>query len=224
MSEPLDAIVLAGGRGTRLEPWHAPKCLIPVRGVTILQHLLEHLLVCHGESVRRAVVCTGYRARDVESSVRAHGWGEGEVALSALGEDARMGERLLAARLIAHPGRALVCYGDELADVDVRALVAQHEEGGRAVTFAAAEQRVSGGVVRDDLGAPQIVEDSAVEINIGFAVVEPQCWGLLRPEDGLSDWINRAARRLPVGVYRHVGRRATVNTLADLRRAEEVWG
>lgn len=226
MNEKLTAVILAGGHGSRLEPWHAPKCLMPIRGVTILQRLLKHLLVTHGDVVSRAIVCTGYRAADVEASIREHGWTEDQVVCSYNSTPgATMGERLAkAAHLLRE--RAIVCYGDELADVDVKELLKFHREGNHLSTFAAAEARIPGGYVCLD-GQRVIEEDRAIFINIGFAVIEPVCWGALAGNDGLSDWINRideAVDRDAVGVYEHRGKRATVNTLADLRHAEEVWG
>lgn len=226
--ERLVAIVLAGGRGSRLAPWPAPKCLLPVRGVTILERLLQHLLA---SVVARVVICTGYRAADVEASVRAHDWDEVSVSFSCAGQDAPMGARLLQARALAGDGRVLICYGDELADVDIRALVAAHASN--AITLTAAYQKVPGGSICQNAERTIISENRPVLVNIGFVLVEPQCWDYLHEDDGLSDWINRVsglASRVTgergcghFGVHIHSGRRATVNSLAELRSAEEVW-
>lgn len=217
------AIILAGGKGSRLAPWPAPKCLLPINGVTILQRLITHL----SAHLRRAIVCVGYRAGDVKASVREHYWDDSLVTFSDAGENAPMGARLSEVLLEMQPDeRALVCYGDELADVDVKLLVEEHESKGRAMTFAAANQKVPGGTVeRSRMFAERcrIIEGQEVLVNIGFVVVEPRCWALLRPEDGLSDWINRVAAQDKVGVHHHHGKRATVNSLADLQYAEEVW-
>lgn len=223
----MNAIILAGGKGSRLAPWHTAKCLMPVAGVTILQRLLSHLLVTHAARVERAVVCTGCRAADVEASVAAHGWPSGKVAFSHAGEEAQMGARLLEARkALGAAERVLICYGDELVDVDVGALLEKHGPHRlKAITFAATYATAPGGEVEcaeDDI-LQCIVDDAARYVNIGFAVVEPECWALLRPEDGLSTWINRVSEREVVSVYYHEGRRATVNTLADLEYAESVW-
>lgn len=63
----MKAVILAAGRGVRLESsgWSDPKCLLPVRGTTVLDNMLDALLA-HG--VREFVVVVGYR----QELVRAH--------------------------------------------------------------------------------------------------------------------------------------------------------
>lgn len=135
-----------------------------------------------------------------------------------------MGERLLqVGREVKGRQRVLICYADDLADVDIAALVKLHEDERAVLTFASAIQKVGGGVLALD-GHELIHEDHVVAVNIGFVVVEPECWAFLQPEDGLSGWINKVERETNnVSVYSHKGRRATVNTLADLKAAEEIW-
>jgi mannose-1-phosphate guanylyltransferase/phosphomannomutase len=45
---PTKAMILAAGQGTRLRPLteHVPKCMIPVRGKPVLQHIIEWLGKC----------------------------------------------------------------------------------------------------------------------------------------------------------------------------------
>ena len=237
----MNAIILAGGKGSRLQPWHAPKCLLPINGVPIIHRLLTHLFGPNEQEriVQRAHICIGYRGSDVRAALRELGWTR-LVEFSDAGEDAPMGKRSVeAARTLAKregdaPERTLICYGDELADVDLKQLLAAHEtesERGRLITFAAAKQRLTGGAAlfnEGEDGYPcelHIEEDYQLLVNIGFAVIEPDCWKYLGDSDGLSDWINRVSKKYPyaVGVYKHHGKRATVNSLADLQYAEEVW-
>lgn len=61
----MEAIVLAGGYGTRLTcvPAGCPKVLAPVRGVPFVEHLLNHL---KQQGISRIVMCVGYRGQEVE--------------------------------------------------------------------------------------------------------------------------------------------------------------
>jgi len=121
-------------------------------------------------------------------------------------------------RLVA---RVLIGYGDELADVDIKALMTTHTERRSLLTFTVYEDSIPGGTL---VYEPLIVENKKRLVNIGYVVVEPVCWELLRPEDGVSDWINRVFRKpsCRVAHYIHTGKRATVNSLADLKYAEDV--
>src|SRR5437660_10176074 len=60
------AVLLAGGRGTRMRELTAdlPKPMIEVRGKPVLQHIVEGL---RDAGVRKFVVIVGYRAETVQN-------------------------------------------------------------------------------------------------------------------------------------------------------------
>lgn len=66
--EGLTAVVLAGGKGSRLLPVvpDQPKVLAPIRGRPFLWYLLDLL---HAAGLRKAVLCTGYKADVVEKTL-----------------------------------------------------------------------------------------------------------------------------------------------------------
>lgn len=217
------ALILAGGKGSRLAPFHAPKALLPVNGVSILRRILEHI----APHVQRTIVCTGYRASDIEAAVKYdrqnYSVGVGWLEFSHGTEDDPMCTRLLHAREEKKiEGRVLVLYGDELADVDIRALVAKHEDSRRAVlTFASHKTILPFGVVDEH---DRIISDEWVPVNIGYMVAEPEAWAHMHPEDGLADWANRIGDAgQKVTSYNHTGKRASINNLVDLKIAEEIW-
>jgi len=216
----ITAIILAGGKGSRLAPWIAPKCLMPVNGVPVLHRLLSHLFGF--EVVGRAIICTGYRANDVEAAI-SNSWSisvtSGRIAFSNAGEDAPMGERLFQARKLFGDDTVLVCYGDELADVDVKALA----DDQNTMAFAATPHAIPGGAVIREGDRWHVLENQPRLVNIGFVRAKPECWSTLTASDGVSDWINRTSVEQSVGLLKHHGKRATINSLADLKYAEEVW-
>jgi len=59
--EPLEAILLVGGKGTRLRPLtlSAPKPLLPTAGVPFLAHQLARAAEC---GITHVVLATSYRA------------------------------------------------------------------------------------------------------------------------------------------------------------------
>ncbi len=66
-----EAIVLAGGFGTRLRTVlkDVPKILAPVRGVAFVHYVLQWL---ESQGVARVTACTGYRAEQVEAELRRY--------------------------------------------------------------------------------------------------------------------------------------------------------
>ena len=91
----MSVAILAGGLATRLRPLTStiPKALVPVAGKPFLLHQLEYLCsqdVCH------VVLCTGYRAGEIEEVVgNGSAWGlkveyseDGETCADRLGRKA----------------------------------------------------------------------------------------------------------------------------------------
>lgn len=131
----MHAILLVGGRGTRLQPLTdtRPKPMLPILGLPFLEHQLRYL-----------------RSYGVTGVTFACGFMPGEIT-SYFGEGERLGLQLtyviepepldtagaiaFAARTL-EPQRLLVCNGDVLTDLDVDQLVAAHEQHGAVATIA----------------------------------------------------------------------------------------
>ncbi|OLT38193.1 GDP-mannose pyrophosphorylase [Actinomadura sp. CNU-125] len=132
----MEAILLVGGRGTRLRPLtiSTPKPLLPTAGVSFLSHQLAR---AHAAGVERIVFATSYRAEMFEAAfgTKAHG-----LELVYVSEDEPLGT----GGAIRNAARALTCApddpvlilnGDILSGHDVRAQVALHEETSADVTL-----------------------------------------------------------------------------------------
>lgn len=117
----MQAVVLAGGRGTRLRERVAdlPKPMAPVAGRPFLEYLLGWLARC---GVRRVVLSVGYKAEVIEAHFGAHWNG---VALAYAHEDQPLGTGGAIAHAVSGAGDApvLVLNGDTLLRVDCAALV-----------------------------------------------------------------------------------------------------
>jgi mannose-1-phosphate guanylyltransferase len=130
----VEAVVLVGGRGTRLRPLtlSAPKPMLPTAGVPFLAHLLSRI---RAAGVRRIVLGTSYLAE----TFAAH-FGDGSTLgceLVYVVEDTPLGTgggiRNVAGHLTAED--VLVFNGDVLAGTDVGAVVATHRRTAADVTL-----------------------------------------------------------------------------------------
>jgi mannose-1-phosphate guanylyltransferase len=153
----VQALVLAGGEGTRLRPLTLTlaKPVIPLAGRPFLSFMLDWL-GRHG--VDDVLLSCGYRSHDVE---RVLGHEHRGMRLRYVVEDEPLGTAG-PLRLAADAGvleeRVLVLNGDCLTDIDLTAEVAQHEAAGAVATLAlvAVDDTSSYGVV-------PTLEDGAVE-------------------------------------------------------------
>src|SRR3954452_16964430 len=176
----MQALVLAGGEGTRLRPLTLtlPKPVMPLAGRPFLTFMLDWL---RRHDVDDALLSCGYRTEDVE---RVLGDSHRGMRLRYVVEDEPLGTAG-PLRLAADEGvlaeRVLVLNGDCLTDIDLTAELAQHEATGAAGTLAlvAVEDTASYGVVptSDDGAVEDCLEKQprpapTYRINAGAYVLE----------------------------------------------------
>lgn len=149
----MKAVVLAGGRGSRLLPYTAviPKPLMPIGEQTVIEILLRQL-AHHG--VREVLMCVGYQAHLIEAVIgdgARHGlsvaYRREEQPLGTVGP-LREVEREL-------PEHFLVLNGDILCDLDFAGFYREAAASGAALTVAAFERQS-----KIDLGVLDLDESS----------------------------------------------------------------
>ena len=130
----VDAVVLVGGKGTRLRPLTlaTPKPMLPTAGVPFLTHLLSRIAEA---GIDHVVLGTSYRAATFEAE-----FGDGS-ALGLQMEYVTEEEPLGTGGGIANVASTLrhdtvmVFNGDVLSGVDLRAMLAAHRERDADVTL-----------------------------------------------------------------------------------------
>ena len=153
----MQALVLAGGEGTRLRPLTLtlPKPVIPLAGRPFLSFMLDWL---HRHGVDDVLLSCGYRSHDVER-VLGHAYRGMRLRYVVEAEPlGTAGPLRLAADESVLEDRVLVLNGDCLTDIDLTAELAQHEASGAKATLALVpvEDTSSYGVV-------PTLEDGSVE-------------------------------------------------------------
>jgi NDP-sugar pyrophosphorylase family protein len=220
----MEALLLAGGKAERLgeAAQGLPKPLVPVAGFPLAEYTIGRLVAA---GVTRVIVAC--RAGNEEAFVDAlSGLG---AEIDAVGEDqplGRGGGLRLAATARRDEGPVLALNGDELLDVDMAALLAEHDRTGAAATIVVAQVRSPFGVVEleDDGRVTGFREAPLLDnwVNTGVYVLAPEALKRL-PEKGdheQSTFPELAAEGKLRG-YRHDGVWLTVNTPKDLRRAAD---
>ena len=151
MTTAMDAVLLAGGRGTRLAPLTVtvPKPLLPLGERPIIDILLAQLAAA---GVARAFVCLGYLAPLMQAFLGdGSRWG---LAIEPRIEAEPLGT---AGGLRAIQGLSedfLVVNGDTLTDLDFPAMAAAHRGAGAMATLFTpwVDEQIDYGVVSMDAG------------------------------------------------------------------------
>jgi glucose-1-phosphate cytidylyltransferase len=222
------AIVLCGGRGTRLQE-HArdiPKPLVEVGGLPIVWHVVS---IFAAQGVSRVLLLTGYLSELVEQFAEAADWPAGTtVECVDTGVDTPTGGRIhaVAGRLGGAPYFAT--YGDGVADVDLGALAREHAAAGALATMTVVRPELPFGVAVLDADGrvSRFREKPRAEhwVNGGFFACEPGVADYLGPDAVLErEPLERLAADGGLHAYRHEGFWACMDTYKDAVRLNDLW-
>jgi NDP-sugar pyrophosphorylase family protein len=193
VSDPLTAVVLAGGEGTRLRPLtdDLPKPMLPVLNRPFLDFLIERLV---SVGVTKIILAVGYKP---EPLVERYGRGQGfGVEIDYTVEDSPLGTSgAVRAVLPQLTETFLVLNGDVVTSVDLRSMIDEHVERREFATIAIHEEddpsrfgvvQVDGeGFVMRFLEKPKGPRFPSKLVNSGVYVLEPEALRFV-PEDGPS--------------------------------------
>jgi NDP-sugar pyrophosphorylase family protein len=219
----MEAIILAGGKAERLGDAAAglPKPLVEVGGTPLAAWQID-LLAAAG--VDRVIVsCAAGTGEEFERRLGALG---PEIAIAEEPERlGRGGGIRFAARQRREEGDVYALNGDELLDVDLRALLERHRESGAAATITVVQPNSPFGVVElDGDRVTGFSEGGTIEcwVSCGVYVLGEEALERL-PEKGDHEATTfpELAEEGRLGAVRHDGIWLTVNTPKELRRAEE---
>jgi D,D-heptose 1,7-bisphosphate phosphatase len=137
MGRRAEALILAGGLGTRLRPLTdaIPKCLVPIGGRPLLDYWVEGLAEAGVSRARINTHAHAGRVREFIGSVNA----KGRLRLAESYEPELLGS---AGTLTANADLAddadeiVIIYADNLSDIDLRALLAFHRRHDDPMTMA----------------------------------------------------------------------------------------
>jgi glucose-1-phosphate cytidylyltransferase len=245
----MNVAILAGGLGSRLqeETTVRPKPMVEIGGKPILWHILN-LYAAHGH--KEFSIALGYKGEQIKDwfrnfharnndltvdlakgEIRVHGGRSPDwtVHLVDTGADTQTGGRIK--RLAPHLGTGtfMLTYGDGVADVDVKALVAFHKSHGKLATVTAVRPPSRfGSFVLDGARIAEFVEKPQSGegwINGGFFVLEPAV--LERIAGDATVWEREPMERLAAEgelmAYRHEGFWQPMDTLREKRVLEDLW-
>jgi len=245
----MKAVILAGGLGTRIseESVIKPKPMIEIGGKPIIWHIMK---IYSAQGVNEFVVCLGYKGyvikeyfanyflhmsdvtfdmRDNSMQVHEKSAEPWKVTLVETGEGTQTGGRLK--RVAQYLGKGDFCftYGDGVADIDLKALIAFHKAQNVKATLTAVQPPGRfGSLVMDGAHVTSFQEKPKGDggwINGGFFVCSTEVLDYL--QDDATVWerepLERLARERQLAAYFHRGFWQPMDTLRDKNHLEELW-
>jgi len=247
----MKAVILAGGRGTRLaeETVVRPKPMVAIGGKPILWHIMK-IYSTHG--IRDFVICCGYKGYMIKEyfanyflhnsdvtfdlsrnqmEVHQNTSEPWRVTLVDTGAATQTGGRLK--RVREHLDDTFCfTYGDGVSSVQVEELLAFHRAHGKQATVTAIQPPSKYGVLRLDPDEGNRVVDFQEKpigeggwINGGYFVLEPEVIDLI--DDDATPFehapMQRLVERGELRAHFHRGFWQSMDTIRDKNLLEELW-
>jgi len=227
------AVILAGGRGRRLEPYTNvfPKPLMPIGNRSILEILVDQLCAAGFGDL---TFCVGYLSHLIRA-VFDNGPGRG-ANITYVTEEEPLGTAAPLRLVPELDDTFLTMNGDLLTNLDFTRLLVAHKAGGNIATIATHRRRVKSdyGVLhlsssQDDplrvVGYEEKPEHTWT-VSMGVYVLEPEVLEYI-PATGYFDFPELVAALLEdgrrVGTYPHDGLWLDIGRHDDYERANEIW-
>jgi len=247
----MKVVILCGGLGTRLreETEFRPKPMVEIGGRPILWHIMK--IYAHS-GFREFVLCLGYRGNMIkeyflnyeamnndfticlgnESRIRYNGLHteQGfEVTLADTGQNTMTGGRLQKVRKYVDSNNFMMSYGDGVADIDIKKLLAFHNNHGKIATVTTVTPMSRFGIVEtsDSGRVMKFVEKPRTEayVSAGFFVFRPEIFDYLKGDDCIleRDPLQRLAAEGELMAYGHEGFFYAMDTYREYEHLNDLW-
>jgi glucose-1-phosphate cytidylyltransferase len=246
----MKTVILCGGLGTRIseETQVKPKPMIEIGGRPILWHVMK---TYEYYGINEFVLALGYKGEVIKdyfinyhphtsdvtvhlasgtatyANTRAEDW---IIQMVSTGAQTMTGGRLQRLEpLLRSQGTFMLTYGDGVADVDIRAVIAFHRQHGRLATVTAVRPPARfGGLVIEDNQVIEFKEKPQTGeswINGGFFVFEPGIFDYLKGDATVleEEPLENLSRDGQLMAFQHYGFWHCMDTLRDRNSLEKMW-
>lgn len=246
----MKAVILAGGLGTRMreETEFKPKPMVEVGGKPVLWHIMK---ILGHQGITDFIICTGYKGEMIkryffdygamsqdftvtlgrQDEVQFHGdhsefgW---RVTVADTGPNTLTGGRIRAIEKYLDGEDFLITYGDGIANIDLKALLARHAELGSTLTLTTTQPQSRFGVVEIDstgLVSRFLEKPPGNEIiNIGYMVAKHGVFDYLLDDGALEEKpLRELASAGVLGAYRHSGFWQPMDTVRESELLNSIW-
>ncbi len=248
----MKVVILAGGLGTRLmeETEARPKPMVEIGGKPILWHIMK---IYEAYGFNDFVLCLGYKAHLIKEyflnyylynsditieleknklDVHFSNSESFKITLVDTGLNTNTAGRIKRIQKYVDGETFMLTYGDGVADINIRELIAFHKKHGKLATLSSIQTPGRfGNIEMDDNGNVEYFvekpQGDGMWINGGFFVLEPGIFNYLEGNMDEIQWEKKPlidiANEGQLAAYKHHGFWKPMDALRDRIELEQLW-
>ena len=247
----MKAVILAGGRGTRLmeETRIVPKPMVTIGEEPILLHIIRSL---SKQGIKEFIVCLGYKGNLIKDYfINFHKMksdlkidllsGKIEtqtkdnlldvnITLVDTGLNTNTAGRINRIKPYVKNERFLLTYGDGVSDIEISEIIHIHEKNGAILTNA--NKQISSRFGSMKLNGNKVLNfteksENAMRVNIGYFICESEVFDFIDNDADNVQWENgpvvKIANSGKMFSYEHKGFWQCMDSLRDKEVLENLW-
>jgi len=216
----MKALILCGGKGERLKPLtnNIPKPMIQINKKPILEYVIDHILSFNIDEI---IILTGYKGQLIKDQI-SDKYINKNIIFSNSGDVDIIKRINNVASFIDDD--FLLFYGDTISDVNINALIKQHNMLNNEMTMTLWPLRSQFGII--DINSENIIysykEKPLLDhwINIGYFYINYRILSNMKKYDKFELFLLDLIKKRNVSGFKHKGAHITVNTIQELEEAE----
>lgn len=248
----MKVVILAGGLGTRLmeETESRPKPMVEIGGRPILWHIMK---IYESQGFNDFIICTGYKSYHIKEYFFNYFIHNSDftidlstndfkiidsckesfkVTLVDTGLNTNTAGRIKRIKHLIDSEKFMLTYGDGVADIDLKSLLAFHEKSGKLATVTSVQLPGRfGNIEIDEYGVVKEFQEKpkgdGVWINGGFFILNKDVFKYLEDDVDDQQWekgpLLRIAEDKELTAYRHHGFWKCMDALRDRIELESMW-
>ncbi len=229
---PKKAVILAGGKGTRLRPLtnNIPKALIDIHGRTLTEHLFD-LFKKYG--IREVILSTGHMKEKIKNFYEnGTKFGVNIIYVEETKALGTAGPLKLAKEMLNES--FIVSNGDELKKINIARMFRLHKRKNALVTIALTTvddptvygvARLDGSRIVEFVEKPKKEESPSNLINAGFYIIEPEVIKMIPEGFAMleKEVFPKLAKQGKVRGFPFSGQWFDTGSMERLKKARKLW-
>mgnify|MGYP001181692476 CR=1 FL=1 len=245
----MKAVILAGGRGSRLSEItrSIPKPLVSINGKPILFHIIDHL---RSYGIKEFIICIGYLGHLIKDYFLNYKYHNSDIKIDFATNDVgflkeanldysvscidtgKKNETASRIKLVEKylTETFLLTYGDGVSDVNINKLINSHKKSKKLSTITAVPTpgrwgniNIKKNKIMDFTEKPTQTTDY---INGGFFIVEPEVLKFIKKNDKNLKWekdvLETLVKKKQLNPFIHRGLWRAVDTINDKEALENI--